>query len=310
MRHIIDEIVKEGCLWLLITGGEPLIRSDFLDIYAYAKEKGLIITLFTNGTLITTEIADYLKRQKPFVVEITLYGISKETYETVTHVAGSFGRCMEGIRLLLERKIPFQLKTLVSTLNQRDLSKIEKYAKELGVGFRFDPVINPRIDGSKEPCQLRTSPEEVVKFDLGDERRVESWKELVHNFRDHERPDSFFTCGGGLTSFIIDPYGELQLCVLFRRPSYSLREGIFKEGWDNLFPRLRSQKFNKDNKCWRCAYFLVCDQCPGWSQLENEDPEFPVDYLCQIAHLRAKVFLGKEAGNDEAAVQKTTDKSC
>src|SRR5210317_926730 len=58
--RIIDEIAGFGCLWLLFTGGEIFLRKDFLDIYTYAKQKGLIISLFTNGTLVTPEIADYL----------------------------------------------------------------------------------------------------------------------------------------------------------------------------------------------------------------------------------------------------------
>lgn len=306
--HIIDEIVEAGCLWLLISGGEPLLRSDFLEIYTYAKKKGLIVSLFTNGTLITTEIADYLRRWRPFVVEITLYGITKETYEKVTGIPGSFERCMEGIRLLLDRKISLKLKTTLITLNKHELWKMKKYAEDLGLEFRFDPVINPRIDGSKEPCQLRVSPEEVVRFDLEDENRLKAWKEFLDGFR-REKPDYLFTCGGGLSSFVIDPYGELQLCVLFRSPSYSLRQGTFRDGWDNLFPRLRAQKFNRDNKCWRCKYFPVCDQCPGWAQLEKEDPEFPVEYLCQIAHLRAKAFLEKGVKNDEAPIPETADKT-
>ncbi len=50
--YILDEITEAGCLWLLITGGEPLLRDDFLNIYSYVKKKGLLITLFTNGNLI------------------------------------------------------------------------------------------------------------------------------------------------------------------------------------------------------------------------------------------------------------------
>ncbi len=48
--RILDHLAQEGCLWLLITGGEPLVREDFEDIYLYAKKKGFLITLFTNGT--------------------------------------------------------------------------------------------------------------------------------------------------------------------------------------------------------------------------------------------------------------------
>ena len=101
--RIIDQITHAGCLWLLFTGGEIFLRKDFLDIYTHAKQSGLLISLFTNGTLITPGIADHLDKWRPFSIEITLYGHTRQTYECVTGVAGSFDRCMRGIRLLLER---------------------------------------------------------------------------------------------------------------------------------------------------------------------------------------------------------------
>ena len=103
---ILDQIVEEGCLWLLLTGGEPFVRPDFLEIYTYAKKKGLLITLFTNGTTITPRIADHLAEWRPFAIEITLYGHSQETYERVTGVQDSYERCRRGIELLQERELP------------------------------------------------------------------------------------------------------------------------------------------------------------------------------------------------------------
>ncbi|MGD2024019.1 MAG: radical SAM protein, partial [Desulfobacterales bacterium] len=98
--RILDEIAAAGCLWILFTGGEILARKDFLDIYTYAKQQGFLITLFTNGILITPDIADYLVELPPFYIEITLYGHSRQTYEKVTGIPGSYDRCMRGIRLL------------------------------------------------------------------------------------------------------------------------------------------------------------------------------------------------------------------
>ena len=288
--YILDEITEAGCLWLLITGGEPLVRNDFLDIYTYAKKKGLIITLFTNGTLVTPEVADQLKEWLPFSVEITLYGATKETYERVTGIPGSFERCMKGIHLLLERKIPLKLKTMVMTLNQHELWDIKKYVEDLGVEFRFDPVLNPGLDGSKEPCKLRIPPEEVVELDLADEKRIKGWKEFCKKFWGLANSDKLYTCGGGQTSFHIDPYGELSLCIMSRMPSYNLCKGSFREGWYEFIPEVRSQKPKGDYKCGKCDLLSLCDQCPGWGQLENGNPEMPVEYLCQIAHLRAEAF--------------------
>ena len=95
--RVFDEISEAGCFWLLISGGEPLLREDFEDIYIYAKRKGMLITLFTNGTLVNTKIAEMLKDYPPFLVEITLYGATAKTYEKITGVQGSFTQCIKGI---------------------------------------------------------------------------------------------------------------------------------------------------------------------------------------------------------------------
>jgi len=288
--RILDEIAEAGCLWLLFTGGEPLARNDFLDIYAYAKKRGFIITLFTNGTLITPEITDFLRRWPPFTLEITLYGITQETYERITGVPGSFERCMEGIKLLTEKKIPLKLKAIVTTLNKDELWKIKEFAKSLRVDFRFDAHISPRVDGSKEPCKLRITPEEVVQLDLIDDKRAKEWKEFCQKYWGKVNADLLYNCGGGISSFNIDPYGRLSVCEVSRTPSYDLRRGSFKQGWFEFLSNLREQKVVRNTKCRRCDLISLCGQCPGWAQLENGDPESPVEYLCQIAQLRAKVF--------------------
>ena len=293
--NIVDQVAEEGCLWLLITGGEPLIRKDFIDIYTYIKKKGIIISLFTNGTMITPELADYLKEWPPFSVEISLYGISRAIYERVTGVPGSFDRCMRGIRYLLERKIPLKLKTTVLTLNLHELWDIKKYAESLGVEFRFDPTINPRLDGDKQPCQYRITPEEVAELDRKDRDRFREWKEFCQKFWGQGNPKVIYNCMAGLASFHIDPYCKLQICEMVKTPNFDLRQGKFKEGWYNLFPKIRSQKPEGGiNNCARCELFTLCDQCPGWALLENNDINMPVEYLCLIAHQRAKILGIKE----------------
>ncbi len=147
IQRILDEVTDEGCLWMLLTGGEPLMRRDFKEIYLYAKRKGLLLTLFTNGTMITPEIADFLAEYRPFNLEITLYGLTQETYEKITGIPGSHKRCFQGIELLLERQIILGLKTIAMTLNQHEFEAIRDYAKSLGVPFRYDGMINSALDG-------------------------------------------------------------------------------------------------------------------------------------------------------------------
>jgi len=81
--RLLDELLEMGCLWILYTGGEIFARRDFLDIYTEAKKRGSLVTLFTNGTMITPRIADHLVEYRPFAIEITLYGATRETCEAL-----------------------------------------------------------------------------------------------------------------------------------------------------------------------------------------------------------------------------------
>jgi len=290
--RILDEIAEAGCLWLLYTGGEIFARKDFLDIYTYAKQKGLLITLFTNGTLINEKIADYLVEWRQYSIEITLYGSTRETYEKLTRTPGSYDKCMKGIQLLMERGLPLELKTMAITTNKHEIWDMKRFVEEdLGLGFRFDAIINPRVDCSQSPLDVRLSPREVVELDLKDPERMAEWKRFDKQFRgpahSSELMDELYNCGGGICSFAVDPYGMLSLCALSQSVPYNLRTGHFQEGWEGLLLNLRRKKITRQTKCVACEILVMCGMCPSNAELENMDPEAPVDFLCHVAHLRA-----------------------
>jgi radical SAM protein with 4Fe4S-binding SPASM domain len=292
--RILDELADAGCLWLLFTGGEIFARRDFLDIYTYAKKKGFLITLFTNGTLITERVADYLAAWRPFAIEITLYGRTKETYERLTGIPGSYEKCLRGIRLLLDRNLPLSLKSVAVTVNVHEVHEMQAFADELGVPFKFDSMMNPRIDCSQSPLAVRLSPEDCVALDLEDPRRVNEWKEIADLYKGPanpvERADEVYHCGGGVSSFAIDPQGALSICVLSQvdKDKYSLRTGSVREGWEVALRGVRARKITAPTKCTSCELkSSLCSMCPANGELENGDPEKPVDFLCRVAHLRA-----------------------
>jgi radical SAM protein with 4Fe4S-binding SPASM domain len=243
--------------------------------------------LFTNGTLITPRIADYLAEWPPYRVEITLYGATQETYERVTGIPGSYARCMRGIELLLERGLPLNLKTMLMTLNQDELHDMRTLADSLGVSFRYDAMLNAGLDGDGRPTSLRVPPEEVVRLDLQDQGRAEALRSFIQKKKSFQYPgDNLYACGAGERSFHIDPYGQLCLCMMVRYASYDLLAGSFQEGWGGLFPQIRSQKIEGNYICSQCELMPLCGQCPGWSSIEHGETQKPVDYLCQVAHLR------------------------
>jgi radical SAM protein with 4Fe4S-binding SPASM domain len=292
-RRLLDEIAEAGCLWLLFTGGEVFARRDFLEIYAYAKSKGFLITLFTNGTLITPRIADFLVEWRPFAIEVTLYGATRETYEKLTQVPGSYDRCMRGIRLLCERHLPLKLKTVPTRINRHEVYEMQRLAeRELGVEFKFDPLVNPRVDCSESPLDVRLTPEDAVALDVHDPRRRRDYarlleREMAQPAREHEDAGHVYFCGGGFNSCAIDPAGLMSICILSQQEAYDWRTGSFREGWDKFLAAVRAKGKTRRTKCDACQIQSLCGMCPANGELENKDPESPVEFLCAVAHLRA-----------------------
>ncbi len=292
---MLDELVEMGCFWLLYTGGEIFARKDFLEIYTYAKKKGFLITLFTNGILLNEQIADYLADWPPFSIEITLYGRTRETYEALTMIPGSYDRCLRGIRLLKERGLPLKLKTVATSINKHEVVAMRQFAEEeLGVEFKMDGQINPRIDCSQSPLAVRLTPEEVVALDMSTPKGMNEYRKLA--MRDLANPpslsqiDTVYFCGGGMNSFAINAYGEIGICVVSQQETFDARKNGVRSVWEKSLLDLRNRKRTRVTKCIECRIQSLCGMCPANGEMENGDRESPVAFLCHVAHLRAAVI--------------------
>jgi radical SAM protein with 4Fe4S-binding SPASM domain len=282
---VLDEIRGAGCLYLLLTGGEPLLRHDFGEVYEHAKKNGMIVTVFTNGTLINQKIVDLFADLPPQVVEISLYGATRETYEKVTGVSGSFRSCMKGIESLLERGIKLTLKTILMSANSREFYEIERIAKSYGVKFRFDAAISPSFDGDMSPISLRVPIEEALEKELSDENRCAEWKKFVSSYGDVKLNEKLYNCGAGVTSFHIDPTGFLMPCLMVKHLKYDLLSGSFADGWLQM-SGLSGLKAEPDRLCRNCSATILCGYCPGFFLLENGNENLLSHYLCDLGRAR------------------------
>ncbi len=288
--RITDEVVDLGCLWMLLTGGEVLLRPDFSEIYLHMKKSGLLVSLFTNGTMVTPRIADFLAEWPPLLVEISIYGSTPAVYEQVTEVPNSYRRCLRGIELLMDRKIRLRLKTVPMTLNYRDMGQMRSLAAGYGLDFAWDPLVNCRVDGDSRPTAVRLSPNQIVALEKEESKRVAHYEKAFVDRAYAEPRQELFTCGAYRHSFHIDPYGNLLPCMMVRWPAYNLREGTFRRGWYDFFPAMRSRVRTKALPCHTCQFNAVCDLCVGWAQLETKNPEGMVPFLCNLTQARAEVF--------------------
>jgi len=304
IKHILKEAVRLDCMMVRFTGGEPLLRKDFEELYVFARKQGLKVLLFTNATLITTRLARLLKRIPPLEkIEVSVYGMRKNSYEAATRVKGSYKAFKRGISLLLKNKIPFVVKGALLPSNKNELDVFEKWAATLpGMGKspsqamffdlrcrRDDETRNKTIRG------IRLTPQEGLEFFTRNRARyVKEMNEFCSKFM---RPsgDRIFSCGAGCGG-CVDAYGYFQPCLMLRHPDmvYNLKEGSLKDALANCFPKLRTIRARHHgylSRCAKCFLKGLCEQCPAKSCMEHGTLDTPVEYCCEVAHVQAR-FLG------------------
>jgi radical SAM protein with 4Fe4S-binding SPASM domain len=304
IKEIAEEAMSMGALWCLITGGEPLLRPDFEKIYLTLKKLGLLVSVFTNATLITNEHIELFRHYPPRDIEVTIYGVTQETYERITRKSRSFNAFMQGLDHLLKSGINVRLKAMAMRSNLDELPQIaifcRKHTKDY---FRFDPFLHLRFDRdierNKEIESERLSPTEIVALEKSDPERFESLKKgcdkfIVPEFSKHEC-NHLFHCGAGNGSFSLSYDGLFRLCSSLWHPDcvYDLKEGSLKDAWQNFVPRVRKMRSDRNrflDNCRICTLVNLCMWCPAHAYLETGEPDTPVDYFCELAHARAEMI--------------------
>ena len=285
IKIILDKVRDAGVLWVCFTGGDPLVREDFLEIYAYAKQKGFLITLFTNAVSMTEEIASSLAAQPPFSIEITVNAADKDLYEHISQVRDSYARMRQGLKRMLDKGLPLKIKTQITKDNRGDMVTIKEFIEKQGFTFTPSFRIFPRLNKDTAPCDLRLPIPQVPNADLSDPLDCFGRSQAKTGTGD----EFVFRCAaGGGDGFYIDPYGNMFLCNLLRKPSINALKEDIAEGVKALAPFFKDEKFTGDSACRNCRFRNSCLSCPGIAYLEKNDMESPIPYFCDLAKMPQK----------------------
>ncbi|MDP3396856.1 MAG: radical SAM protein [Methanoregula sp.] len=304
IMDIADQAVRMGAIWCTITGGEPLIRPDFAEIYIGLKKKGLLVSVMTNATLVTGELVKLFLRYPPRDIEITVYGVTRETYEAVSRRAGSFNAFMRGLDLLLDAGIKIRLKAIAIRSNLHEIQKIAEFSQlRTKDYYRFDPQIILRIDHdpvrNNEIRNERLTPDEIVALEQSDADRTKALEKncdkLIMSKLSLAESNHLFQCGAGKEVFNVSPDGMFRLCMSLCHPDcvYDLKTGSLADAWQNFIPKVRDMQSNQKDflsNCQVCPIINLCLWCPGHAYLETGRLDEMVDYFCRVAHARAKAL--------------------
>lgn len=298
--RIADQATEMGSLWCLVTGGEPLLRPDFEDIYLLLKKKGFLVSVFTNATLVNEDHVKLFKHYPPRDLEVTVYGMTKATYERVTRKHGSFESFQRGLKLLVDNGVPLRMKTMALKSNLHEIHQIAEFCRRHTKDyFRFDPFLHLRYDGEEkrnaEIIEERLSPDEIVAVERADPERISALMTQCRGPVDAHISDSvgerLFTCGAGVYSFSISYNGMFRLCDSLWAPGTTcdLKTVLLSEAWSDLVPRVRnlaSANPSYRQTCGACRMVNFCLSCPAHNYLETGHLEGETSYFCRIAHAR------------------------
>ncbi|MFH0828330.1 MAG: radical SAM protein [Candidatus Omnitrophota bacterium] len=261
--RVIDELKEAGCLYLGFTGGEPFVRPDTMLILEYAKKQGFQVIIYTNGSLLNQEIVRKLAVINPNKVDITLPGVSKQVFESITGIPGSRGAVFKGIGLLHKNKIALGFKTCLLKQNAEETSKIKEFSLSLNAQHRLDTLLCARLDGSIEPYEYRGELPVSKKSKIAIKKKPVCEGECASKSKN---PASLFTCGAGKSQAAITPAGGLKLCLMISHPVYDLLSMSFSKAWGKLKTFAGNIKPDKSYSCLECGLKLYCKWCParGW----------------------------------------------
>lgn len=289
--NLIDILYEKEVLFLTFTGGEIFTRNDFADIYLYAKRKGFMIELFTNGLNISDRIIELLSKYPPILVDVSIYGASEETYQKTTRVSGAFRKVIDNCEKLSRANIRYALRTPVISFLKDEIPKIQKLADKLGVVFSTSYEISPTIDGNDISQQFQLTPFEVLKqecmeYFMKEERIVYTSPEYIVG---GSKP--IFTCKMGKGAFVIDYRGNMFPCMKFRHIAQKLNPDNFDSIWKS-YDRLYSLRTKNDNPCNTCDAKFYCEICPAEMDFLFHDYEYRTPQMCSIARFRKKLYEG------------------
>lgn len=295
------QMAEAGVLFLLLTGGEPLLYPDFKELYLALKRMGMILTINTNGTLIDEEWADFFSRHKPRRVNITLYGADERAYAELCHYPGGFEKTVNAIRLLRSRGVDVKIGGSVTRSNLDDLERILAIGRELDVPVRMDTYMMPGVRERGRPFneQARLSPEEAALAriqSLREEMGPALWPQYVRQSLDRvragEKSSRHVTCMAGNCSFTVNWQGELRACVVMTEPAVPVFETGFAAAWKQVSARMGQILLNE--KCAACALRPLCRTCAASALLETGDYNGVPEYMCRFSAESLRLLEAEE----------------
>ena len=307
---LAKECQQAGTLLLLLTGGEPLLRPDFREIYTGCRRLGMMVSINSNATLIDERMVEFFASDPPSRINITLYGASPETYGRLCGDPSAYERVVKAILALQAAGVLVKLNFSITPYNRQDAVKVYQFAKDHGLAVQAASYMFPPVRACEQGCYSpdRMTPEEAAQAQMDYDRFRFAPEELRKRLESmlagstvpdpdkecQELPTERIQCRAGSSTFWITWDGLLRPCGMMVEPSFALEELGFPGAWSEI----RKERANifLPPECSRCDVRNACERCPALCYAESGSFTGVPTYVCQKT--RAYLDLARKLTNE------------
>ena len=288
--HILRQLKKAGCLYLIFSGGEAMLHPDFWQIASDASSLGFHLSLITNGQAITSpSIANMLKDIGFHNISLSLFSLDAHIHEQLTATPGSHKKIMCALDWALQTGMSVGINCLLSSSNIEGAIPLIEYCQQKGLEFKDDSCITAKVDGDKTPLKFRATVEQLEKYY---HLRIQRWPQArpVGNVK----KDDEYICNVARGKCAISAQGELMGCVEVRTSFGNLLRNEFEDLWNSGPAKFwRGLKNGQIKNRWELKNFDFCEFCPGMSLQEYNDPLLVGERTQKLAQIKSDLSRGR-----------------
>ena len=308
-RSLLAQMARLGVMFVMFTGGEPLLRRDFFELAGEARALGFAWKLLTSGTLVDEKTARRIAGLGPFGVSISLYGL-EETHDRMTSVPGSFAGAVGAIERLSSLGVPVTAKTCLTPGGLGDLPALRELCSALGVTLSVGTVIHAAFDGTPPRDDLRLSEEDLARYHAaaGEDGQLASGSAPFRIAGGRlptgrapkgrgEHATGRPVCNAGRSLFAVSPRGDVRACLLLRRTCGNVREAPLRDIWTSqAMVEARELVGGMPAGCGGCEAADFCRFCPGLAEMETGSALSPPPSSCREARVRRRLWEAEACG--------------
>lgn len=294
------QLKEMGTLFILLTGGEPMLYPHFKELYTALREMGFILTINTNGTLIDEDIARMFQRLKPRRVNVTLYGASNETYQQLCRSPHGFDQCMKGLQLLKAHGIDTKMNLSIVQENVHEYPQLLDIARQLDIPAEVNSYMFSCTRSTSQPTrditkhrldahQAGLAEMEYLRYKKGKDFKAYA-QGMAQNFQQgvYATTDLGLDCRAGKSSCWFDWRGRLTPCCVMEEPAVILKENTVAEAWKQIVTT--SESLPKHEECNGCSLRMICDVCYAAACHEKKACG-NLNYLCEMSRTKKEAFI-------------------